>query len=126
MTLSDLVDEFVATRRPGWLVLDDEEVMSQAVAATRYYIGFGTINSMLPSLDEITGGTEVSPAEWATISPLFYLYVEKENALRLEASRAAGLDFYGRQASEIQGDITVMETDTLPMRAFSAAPFEVS
>lgn len=126
MTLSDLVDEYVATRRPGWLVLEDEEVLAQAVDATRFYLGFGTLASGALALEDVDDRVEVSPSEWATISPLFRLYVEKENALRLEASRAAGLDFYGRQPSEVQSDITVMETETLPERAFSAPMFEVS
>lgn len=126
MTLSDLVAQYVATRRPGWLVLEDDEVMAQAVDAVRYYLGFGTLGEAVTLLEDVTETTEVSASEWAVISPLFVLYIEKENGLRLEASRAAGLDFYGRQASEIEGDIRVMKDETLPMRAFSAAPFEVS
>lgn len=130
MTLADLVQAYAATRRPGWVVLEDEELISLAVAATRYYLGYGDLGSLppgtIPALADIDDGTEVSVSEWATISPLFALYVEKENALRLEASRSMGLEAYGRQSSEVQGDITMMENETLPMRAFSCDPFEVS
>lgn len=130
MTLADLVQAYASTRRPGWVVLEDEELISLAVAATRFYLGFGDLASVpdgaIPSLADIDEATDVTVSEWATISPLFALYVEKENALRLEASRSTGLESYGRQSSEVQGDITVMENETLPMRAFSCAPFEVS
>lgn len=126
MNLSDLADDYIATRRPGWLVLEDEEVLAQAVDATRYYLGFGTLASGVSDLSDVDGRTDVSASEWVTISPLFRLYVEKENTLRLEASRSAGLEVYGRQASEIQSDITAMETETLPQRAFAAPMFEVS
>lgn len=126
MNLSDLADDYIATRRPGWLVLEDEEVLAQAVDATRYYLGFGTLASGVSDLSDVDGRTDVTASEWVTISPLFRLYVEKENTLRLEASRSAGLEVYGRQASEIQSDITAMETETLPQRAFAAPMFEVS
>lgn len=126
MNLSDLADDYIASRRPGWLVLEDEEVLAQAVDATRYYLGFGTLASGVSDLSDVDGRTDVTASEWVTISPLFRLYVEKENTLRLEASRSAGLEVYGRQASEIQSDITAMETETLPQRAFAAPMFEVS
>lgn len=126
MTLADLVTSYISTRRPGWLVLEDDEVTAQAVDATRFYLGFGTLAAGVVTLADVNDQVDVSPSEWATISPLFRLYVEKENALRLEASRAAGLEIYGRQPSEIQSDITVMENETLPERAFAAPTFEVS
>lgn len=129
MKLEDLCDEYTGPRRPGWLVLEDEEVQPQAILATRYYIGYGRLesfNGRRPSLDEIDVGTEVTASEWAIISPLFHLYVELENALRLEASRAAGLEVYGRQVSEIKADIRTQEIEELPQRAFSPMYFEVS
>lgn len=126
MNLGDLVDEFVATRRPGWLVLDDEEVMAQAVDGTRYYLGWGTLGGARPALDDVDESTEVSASEWAIISPLFVLLVEKENSLRLEASRSGGLELYGRQSSEVEADIRIMKDETLPQRAFMGEPFEVS
>lgn len=126
MQLGDLVSEFVGARRPGWLVLDDDEVLVQAIEATRYYLGWGQLGGAVPALDDVDDRVEVSASEWAIISPLFVLMVEKENALRLEASRSGGLDVYGRQASEIEADIRIMKDETLPQRAFAAEPFEVS
>jgi hypothetical protein len=45
------------------------------------------------------------------VRPLFILYVERENAVYLEASRSLGVDVYGRSASEIAQDIVQKETD---------------
>ena len=69
--------------------------------------------------------TELTTGEWMIVRPLFALYVEKENALRLEASRAMGLEPYGRQASEVAQDITIMESQTIPAATFVHAIIEV-
>lgn len=63
--------------------------------------------------------TDVSNSEWAVIKPLFMLYVERENARALEASRNLGVDVYGRQVGEIQADIERYENGDLPRLAFS-------
>ena len=47
----------------------------------------------------------LSLSEWAIIKPLFELYVERENAMHLEASRVLGVDVYGRGVSEVKQDI---------------------
>ena len=80
----------------------------------------------IKSLGYISGDTVLSMGEWALIRPLFVLYTERENAMRLEASRAMGLEVYGRAVSEISGDIERMESpDGLPSRAFSHVILEV-
>jgi hypothetical protein len=43
------------------------------------------------------------------IRPLFLLYLERETALQLEASRGMGIDPFGRSSSEVAGDIVQME-----------------
>jgi hypothetical protein len=68
-----------------------------------------------PALD---AQTEITPSEWALIKPLFLLYVERENARALEASRMQGVDPYGRTVSEVQGDIERYETGDMPRLAF--------
>lgn len=70
--------------------------------------------------------TDISTGEWAVIRPLFVLYCERENAARLEASRALGLDVYGRSVSEIAGEIHAMENETIPNKAAVALAIEVS
>lgn len=77
------------------------------------------------ALDYIDENTEVTVGEWAIIRPLFVLYAERENAMLLEASRAAGLEVYGRVVSEIAQDISMLENETLPNKAFSHAVIEV-
>ena len=132
MTLADLVAEYVATRSPGWLVLTEAEAAECAVAALRFYAAHGVIASLITvDPDGLPADTSVdlrlvqlevdlTTGEWSIVRPLFGLYVEREQALRLEASRAAGLDVYGRPVSEIAGDIAVMEgPDGVPSRAFA-------
>ena len=51
------------------------------------------------------------------IRPLFVLYVERETAVQLEASRALGVEVFGRTVSEIDGEITQYES-MLPEKAF--------
>jgi hypothetical protein len=48
---------------------------------------------------------------------LFLLYVERETALQLEASRGLGLDVFGRSSGEVAGDIAQAEAE-MPHRAF--------
>lgn len=72
-------------------------------------------------IEMIDEGTDLTVGEWAIIKPLFVLYIDKENAMLLEATRGMGADPYGRSVSEIAQEISVMETDTLPAKAFQHA-----
>ncbi len=65
----------------------------------------------IKSMALISDSTELTPGEWAIASPLFTVYVEKENALRLEATRGLGVDVFGRSVSEIAADIPVREQE---------------
>lgn len=73
------------------------------------------------ALDLLNEDVELTTGEWAMVRPLMALYVERENALRLEASRTMGLDVYGRLSSEVTQDILVMERETIPSAAFCHA-----
>ncbi|MEY2875797.1 MAG: hypothetical protein RLZZ373_3168 [Pseudomonadota bacterium] len=53
--------------------------------------------------------TDLTNGEASLICPLGNLYCERANALRLEASRAMGVEFYGRSVSEIAGAIVEAE-----------------
>lgn len=66
----------------------------------------------------------LSIGEWEIIRPLFVLYVERENALHLEATRGMGVDPYGRSVSEVTSDITLAE-ETVMARAFFFPIFTV-
>ena len=65
----------------------------------------------------IATDVDLTLSELALIRPLFLLYVERENATHLEASRALGLEVYGRSVAEVDGDIKQLEED-MPKRAF--------
>lgn len=126
-SITDLVLRFSEHERPIGTVLSDDILLSQGVAATLKYSGYGVILSRAEQIDVFTmlpipnlpldETCELTDSEWAIIRPLFMLYVERENAVYLEASRGMGLDVYGRSVSEITGDITNFEIE-LPKLAF--------
>lgn len=123
-SLKRIVDEYVAARAPGWLVLSAEECYESALRAVRFYAAYGSIRSIaddpafpIRKILAISIETEVTVSEWALIMPLFVLYVEEQNAYRLEASRTGGLDPYGRQVGEIKSEIQTVE-EQMAARAF--------
>jgi len=118
-TLAAFIADFLGAERPVGTVLDGDTVTAQAVAATRFYAGYAVIASqvgVMPTPD-VSGLTELSLSEWAVIRPLFLLYIERENALYLEASKMLGMDPYGRSSAEVDGDIAQAEAE-LPHKAF--------
>lgn len=144
MKIAELVAEYATARAIG-LLLTEEELTDCAVRAVRFYAGYGNISSLsktdlqpaaggqladpapdvteaypVKDIGSIVADTDLTVGEWAVASPLFYLYVELMNSTRLEASRSAGIEGFGRASSEIQGDINAMENDTLPAKAFSS------
>ena len=119
-TLAELVQEYMDKDRPAGVILDDEQVMQQLIAATRMYASYGRLSvseNDTASFEEITVDTVINTSEWGVIRPLFMLYVERETAIQLEASRAMGVEVYGRSVSEIAGEIMQVEAE-LPHRAF--------
>jgi hypothetical protein len=128
-TLTVLAARFENSERPAGNMLDTPGILAQAIAATGFYSGYAALATHLaiPIADpapvpptpypEITGATEISVSEWAVIRSLFMLYVERENAIQLEASRGMGVDVFGRSSSEIASDITMYESE-LPHKVF--------
>ena len=126
-TLQDLADDFNAKERPVGVLVDEGVVLAQLIAATRFYAGFGGLKAFdfeAPELEQIDAATTLTTSEWSLIRPLFILYVEKESALQLEASRGMGIDPYGRSSSEIASEITQAESE-MPHRAFCIPFVEV-
>jgi hypothetical protein len=123
VTLNDLA---VSVNWVFGLVIEDDKVLELAVAAARQFATWGDLSGVAPdSADElaaINDSLPIAPAEWGVIKPLFMLYVERENARALEASRMQGVDVYGRDVNSIEGDIRQYETVDLPRLAFSAVP----
>ena len=117
--LGDLASRFATQERPVGNLLEEDAVAAQAVAATRFFAGYAAIRSRaaVAPPPPITVDTELNDSEWAIIRPLFILYLERESALQLEASRGMGIDPYGRSSSEVAGEIAQYEAE-LPRRAF--------
>lgn len=117
--LADLAQTFATQERPAGNLLDEETVLAQAVAATRFYAGFAALRAHegVTPVPDIDGDTAITTSEWALIRPLFLLYAERETALQLEASRGMGIDPFGRSASEIAAEVAQAEAD-MPHRAF--------
>jgi hypothetical protein len=118
-TLAELAKTFAEKERPAGNLLDEDAVLAQAVAATRFHAGFAALRAHdgVEPAPGIDGETGITTSEWALIRPLFMLYVERETALQLEASRGMGIDPFGRSASEISSEIAQVEAD-MPRRAF--------
>lgn len=121
MILSGHIAAFSDNERPLGTVLTDSILLAMGVAAVSRYSGYAALRS---APEEINGDTDLSMGEWVIIRPLFLLYVERENALYLEASRGMGLDPYGRTVGEITADITAYEGE-LPRLAFSRMPVTI-
>jgi len=127
--LSYWVERFSQDERAAGSILDEPATLAQGIAAVNFHSGFADLKVHLaipiadpapePPIDypEITALTDISVSEWAMIRPLFLLYVERETALQLEASRGMGIDVFGRSSSEVQGDIALIESE-YPHRAF--------
>lgn len=130
MAISDLAQSV------NWvfgLVVGDDDVSRMGVNALRFYAGWGDIRSLSPVFDadgnpsvlkptladSIDEFTELTDGEWAIVKPLLCLYVERENARALEASRGNGVEVFGRAVSEVEQDIRAYETELLPRLAFS-------
>lgn len=171
MLLSDRVIAFLELERQTCHLLEPASVQALALAATRFYVGYGhndlvnflTAQALVPAttpiqkpdpLAEVIGGTdpepvprmvdpdgtagpvppvkpetllddaEVTESDWVLIRPLFLLYVEREQALMLEATRVMGADVWGRSSSEIQGDINLYESE-LGRKAFIQPVFSI-
>lgn len=110
VTIEELASYYMEHLRPVGLVVDDEVVLSQAIKAVRYYTGYGDL-AFLESNEVLNKSTKLDKSEVAVISPLFELYVERENALILESSRSQGVEVYGRTVSEVMSDITQKELE---------------
>lgn len=119
-TISELAAEYAQQDRPAGIIIDDAQVVRQLIAATRLYAAYGALKhgtEPVPTFDDITEDTLLTLGEWGMIRPLFVLYVERETAVQLEASRAMGVEVFGRTVSEISAEITQYEA-MLPEKAF--------
>lgn len=126
MKISQLVEQYLADLPIG-CVLTEEQIARHLRNATRQYCGYAVLASAqylggpienLPGAADLFADIEVSDSELAIIQPLWLLYIEKESAAALEASRSQGADPWGRATSEVIQSILDYERE-LPRLAFS-------
>ncbi len=141
MKLSELLAAYAA-EPPAAIVLPIEDIQRLLKAAVRFYCGYATIRSAEPTAEhrndvpvvhtaidatsDISGTQDfdLNPSEWSIIKPLFDIYVERENASHIEASRALGVDVFCRSVGEIQVDVNERE-GSMAKLAFMEEPFTV-
>lgn len=126
MKLSEIIAAYMDVLPTG-IVLEEKQVERSLKKAVRFYCGYARlsetptteVHTPINAENETDGDQdfELTPSEYAVVRPLFELYVEMENSASLEASRAMGLDAYGRGVSEVSQDIRTYETD-MPRQAF--------
>ncbi len=102
--ISELAARYDNEERPAGNLLDIDQIAAQLKAAARFYAGYAVLEAWLgvdPRPSDVTDSTPISLSEFAVIRPLFLLYLERENAIQLEASRGMGVDPFGRQSSVV-------------------------
>ena len=125
MELSELAAEYATQRGASGLFVGEPQVLQCLVEAARFYAGWQPLDDTASlTLSTITGATVLEPGEWAIIAPLFRLYVERESALVIEASRGLGVEQVGRDSSTVAGDIVQAEA-LLPQQAYVEEAFSV-
>lgn len=135
-TVSEWVERFLNKERATTNMISPDEVLALCLSAVRKYMGHGRLNVHIeqdkayaaavaidpkaphPTMVPVDKDMRLSTGEWGAISPLFQLYVEREQATQLEATRMMGGDPFGRTASEIASEIRQYEDVTLPRVAF--------
>lgn len=119
MKLSQLVEQYLADLPIG-CVLTEEQIARSLRNATRQFCGYAVLASAQSAGGPGGGDVDLSDSELAVIQPLWMLYMEKENAMALEASKSQGAELFGRSVSEVVPSILEYEL-ALPRLAFSFA-----
>lgn len=141
-TIKEKVDRYLTQEAPDTNMLPPEQVLALALAAVRKYIAYGELavhrvqreewerafklDHTIPRPAQIPINEElpIESSEWGVITDLWALYMERDQAKQLEASRGLGVESFGRTSSEVEADIR-MEHESLPQRAFWFGPFTV-
>lgn len=122
MKISELATQHMA-ELPIGLVLTPEQVERSLRDAVRFFCGHANLASgdVVDSRALIGGDksqdADLSPGEFSLIQPLWLLYLERENSMAMEASRAMGAEMVGRAVAEVVAGITEYE-QRLPLLAF--------
>lgn len=133
-TAQERVDAHYNADIPTRNMLDPEQALALLLAAVRKYKAYGELEHHAQqrqahekaletdphaqlSLAPVDKDLPLADSEWGVIEPLWQLYMERERALMVEATRIMGDVSHGRMSSEIQADITLYEGD-MHVKAF--------
>lgn len=111
-SIKELASDLCQTERPVGVIISDESIKGLLIAAVRFYAGYANLTASREErteVEDITEETTLTLSEWSIIRPLYLLYVERETALQLEATRVMGADPFGRSSSEIAAEIQQVE-----------------
>nr|DAY72180.1 MAG TPA: hypothetical protein [Caudoviricetes sp.] len=111
-SINELAADLCQTERPVGVILSDVSVKGLLIAAVRFYAGYANLTESgeeRTEVEDINEETTLTLSEWSIIRPLYLLYVERETALQLEATRVMGADPFGRSSSEIAAEIQQVE-----------------
>lgn len=111
-SINELAADLCQTERPVGVILSDVSVKGLLIAAVRFYAGYANLTESgeeRTEVEDINEETTLTLSEWTIIRPLYLLYVERETALQLEATRVMGADPFGRSSSEIAAEIQQVE-----------------
>jgi hypothetical protein len=128
MQISQLVVSYMA-QLPIGCVLTEEQITRSLREAVRQFCGYARLknardangNYVYIDASETALGAQdfdLTVGETSVIRPLWYMYLERENALALEASRSQGAEVFGRGTAEVGPAIELYE-QRLPGLAFS-------
>jgi hypothetical protein len=131
MKISQLVESYEAQLPIGCVLLTDQITRSLR-DAVRQYCGYARLKNArdadgcyveIDASETATGAQDfdLTASELSIIKPLWHLYLERENATALEASRTMGAELFGRSTAEVGPAIEAYEA-RMPSLAFS---FEV-
>lgn len=127
MKISQLVANYVAVLPIG-CVLAEDQITRSLRGAVRQFCGYARLRKArdandnyvyIDATETATGDQDfdLTEGELAVIKPLWHLYMERENALALEASRTQGAELFGRSTGEVGPAIEQYES-RLPSLAF--------
>lgn len=134
MKISQLVANFLDVLPIG-CALTDEQITRSLRASVRKYCAYKRLKLArdangdyieIDATETAVGAQDfdLTTSEFGIISPLWYLYMERENGTAFEASRSMGAEVFGRQVSDVSVAIENYEA-RLPQLTFGFEVFSI-
>ena len=140
--VTEYVTNYLTREKPNGVIVELEQCLELALSAVRCYAAYGKLSIhkqqmeeyeeariqdpgvQRPKLVPIDQDLPVTLSEWGVMRPLWLLYVERDRAELLEATKMMGDVSFGRTSSEVAVDITNYE-ESMPLKAFSYDIFTI-